>query len=72
MDRGAWRATQSMGSRRVGHNCATEHAHTYQKGRIWHVYVCYEFFSLELLPFKKMTQICTTAFFAVTNPSRSD
>ena len=57
---------------RVGHDCATEHALTYQKGRIWHVYVRYEFFSLELLPFKKMTQIRTTAFFAVTNPSRSD
>ena len=30
-----------------------------------------KFFSLELLPFRKMTQIHTTAFFAVTNPSRS-
>ena len=30
-----------------------------------------KFFSLELLSFRKMTQIHTTAFFAVTNPSRS-
>ena len=25
MDRGAWRAIQSMGSQRVGHNWATKH-----------------------------------------------
>ena len=43
-NRRAWWATQSMGSQRVGHSCVTEHAHTYQKGRIWHVYVRYEFF----------------------------